>query len=245
MRRPLCGTLAEKKALEVHKGLRALLPIALCFIALLPNAAYASSVFIAEVTADSLNVRDQPGANGKIISSLKKGEKIVASPVYRGWVMVLVNGKTPGYVSSKYINIIKLVSSGDSASFYGDEEEMKCNAYSASLNLSITDVKFKCKEDLFGEGYKSCSAWFDVSINSDCDESMTANVDCEAEFKYETKDGFMPSRASESNSDSIYLSYGHGSGQIEVYWRPRVILDNVIKVKLNDSSCSISSVYDY
>lgn len=219
--------------------------IAFALIMVFAESAYANSIFLAEVTAESLNVRDQPSINGDVISSLKKKETIAASQANNGWVMILVNGKIPGYVSSKYIKIIKVLSSSSESSFYGDEEEIQCNADSARLNLDITSVDFKCKEGLFGGGYESCSAWFDVSINSDCNEGMTADVDCEAEFKYETKDGFMPFRASETGSESIYISYGRGDGQIEVYWSPRVLLDDVVRVKLNDGSCSISSVYDY
>lgn len=208
------------------------------------SVAFGNSTFIVEITAESLNVRDQPTTKGEIISSFKKGEKIVASTSYPGWVMVLINGNTFGYISSKYIKILKVVSTEKDSSFYEDGEEIRCNADSANLNLNISNVEMKCKEDLFGEGYESCNVWFDITIDSDCDESMTAYVDCEVEIKYETKDGFLPSRASEYSSETIYLNYGHGSGQVEVSLRPRVIMDDVVRVKLNDASCSISSVYD-
>ena len=214
-------------------------------ISVFGNAVYATTEFVVEITANSLNVRDRPSTEGNVIGKLKKGEQVIASPTYSGWAMTLIHGKNPGYFSTKYMKIIKIISSKDSSTLYGGEEEIKCNAISAKLSLSINNVDFKCKENLFGEGYESCSAWFDVAISSDCTKSMRANVACNAEFKYETKYDFMPYRtASETVSDTIYLRFGRGNGRIEVNWQPMAYFENVIMVKLNDGSCSITSIYD-
>ncbi len=229
----------------VPKGLRNLLFAVVYCISVFGNVVYASTEFVVEITVNSLNVRDQPSTKGNVIGKLKKGEQVIASPTYSGWAMTLIHGKKPGYFSTKYIKIVKIISSKDSSTLYGDEEEIKCNADSANLSLSITNVDFKCEKNLFGKGYQSCSAWFDVAIISNCKESMSANVVCDAEFKYETKDGFMPLRASKTGSDTIFLIAGLGNGKIKVNWQPMMIIDHVIRVKLNDGSCSITSTYDY
>ncbi len=227
------------------KGLRNLLFAVVFCISAFGNAVYATTEIVVEITANSLNVRDRPSTKGNVIGTLKKGEQVIASPTYSGWAMTIIHGKNPGYFSTKYIKIIKFISSNDSSTLYGGEEEIKCNADSANLSLSISNVDFECEKNLFSEELKSCSAWFDITIRADCSESMRAKVDCDAEFKYEIKDDFMPYRtASETSSDTIYLRLGRGNGRIEVYWRPMAFAQ-VIKVKLNDGSCSITSTYDF
>lgn len=85
------------------------------------SIAYGATIIIAEITATSLNIRDQPSTNGKIIGSFKKGEKVTAFLEHPGWVTVSVNGNTPGYISSEYIKVLKVVFSEIDSSFYGDE----------------------------------------------------------------------------------------------------------------------------
>ena len=230
--------------MKMIECLKVFSPIAVLFLALLPNSSYASIILLLEVTADNLNVRDKPSIDSYTISTLQKGERIVAVPTYRGWFMVLFAGEPFGYVSSDHITIVKVFSSDDEVLYYRDEDRMKCDADSASLNLNITNVEFHCKKDLFRESYESCRTLFDVSISSDCDESMTAYVDCETEFSYETKEGLLPVSSSASSTDSIHIINGRGSAQTIVSWQMRVMLDKVVRVKLKDSSCFISSVYD-
>lgn len=54
------------------------------------------------VTASSLNVRSAPGTDYDIIAKLERGEE-VASPVSEGWVPVLFEDDTTGWVSGKYL----------------------------------------------------------------------------------------------------------------------------------------------
>ena len=44
------------------------------------NVVYANTLFIAEITVDALNVRDQPSTEGNVIGKLNKGEQVTASP---------------------------------------------------------------------------------------------------------------------------------------------------------------------
>lgn len=229
----------------MSKGLRNLLFSVIYCILAFGNVVYANTSFIAEITVDSLNVRDQPSTKGNVIGKLMKGDQVKASHSQSGWAITLFDGEIPGYFSTEYMKIVKIISSEGSSNLYGDEEKIKCNADSANLDLSISTVDFKCKENLFDEGYKSCRAWIDVAISSDCNERISVNVNCDAEFTYETSDGITPYRMSETGLDTIYLRYGRGKGQIEVNWPSRMIPDHVTKVQLNDGSCSIISSYDY
>jgi hypothetical protein len=84
-----------------------------------------------------------------------------------------------------------------------------------------------------------------VSLTTICSEGFEAYVDCNAEFTYETKDGFLPKIASSRGSESAFINHGYGSTQIQAYWKPNLIFDELMKVKLTDGSCSISSIYEY
>ena len=204
----------------------------------------ASTMLLVEIEANSLNVEDIPSEKGNIISSLTKGDQVVATTTgIKGWLMILVKDK-PGYISAKYTKVLKVISSEGTSNTYDDEEEIKCNANTAKVNLDIVNVDFKCKKDLLKESFESCAAWFNVGINSDCKESLKVFVECQTEFKYETQDGLLSSRATESNLESVYLTHGYGNTDIEVRWRTRLILDRVISVKLDNSSCFIYRVYD-
>ena len=206
-----------------------------------------------EVTAESLNIRQLPTTNSKIIGSLAKGERSIA--LYGGipgWVSVITNAAEIGYVSSKYVQIIRIISadtdessvSGGSRYSYEDEEEA-CNADNASLNLDVRVDDFDCDENFMSEGFRSCDARISVSITSDCDENMTASVSCDAEFSYRTKDGLFERSDTESGSDSVYVRYGSGSGSIDIDWTPYTILDPVMKARLSDASCRIDYVSDW
>ena len=206
------------------------------------NIVYAK--FIAEITVDALNVTDQPSTEGNVIGKLNKGEQVTASPAQSGWAITLFHGETPGYFSTDYMKVIRVVYSEGLYTLGGQEEEIKCNAESAKLDLGISNIDFKCKENLINERYKSCSAWFNVAVSSDCNERMSAIVDCEAEFKLETEDGVEPYQVSESGLGTIYLNYGRGNGKIKVNWQSGVILAPEINVQVNNGSCSIISGYD-
>ncbi len=206
------------------------------------NIVYAK--FIAEITGDSLNVRDQPNTKANVIGKLNKGEQVTASPAQSGWAITLFHGETPGYFSTDYMKVIRVVYSEGLYTLGGQEEEIKCNAESAKLDLGISNIDFKCKKNLINERYKSCSAWFNIAVSSDCNERMSAIVDCEAEFKLETEDGLEPHQVSESGLGTIYLNYGRGNGKIKVNWQSGVILDPEINVQVNNGSCSIIAGYD-
>lgn len=207
---------------------------------MLVTPAHTSELYLVEIKANSLNVRETPSVKGTIVDSLVKGQIVYASPVGNDWAMVFVDGKMKGYGAFKYMTIKSKVSSSEKSA-----EEGSCKAESAQLQLEITSVDFRCKEDLFGNEFESCSAWFDVSLSTSCSEDFEAYVDCNAEFTYETKDGFLPKRTASRGLESVFINYGHGSARIQAYWKPNLIFDELMKVKLSDASCSISSVYEY
>nr|WP_241486384.1 SH3 domain-containing protein [Pseudomonas helleri] len=51
------------------------------------------------VSADSLNVRDQPG--GKVISKLKRGEKVQVFETRSEWARISIDGQPGKWLSSK------------------------------------------------------------------------------------------------------------------------------------------------
>lgn len=126
---------------------RTLLIFILFLTASFSSLAYGATIIIAEITATSLNIRDQPSIEGKIIGSLKKGEKVIAILEHPGWVTVSVNGNIPGYISSEYIKVLKVVFSKNDSSFYGDEEAIKYRADTTELNLNITGTGSKIKRN--------------------------------------------------------------------------------------------------
>lgn len=123
------------------------------------SIAYGATIIIAEITATSLNIRDQPTIRGKIIGSLKQGEKVIGFLEHPGWVTVSVNGNTPGYISSEFIKVLKVIFSENDSSFNGDEEAIKCHADTSNSNLFITDTWLKCKNLVIYDGYESCAVY--------------------------------------------------------------------------------------
>ena len=59
-----------------------------------------------KVTASVLNVRQSAGTNGKIISTLKKGQSVtLLSNAVNGWYQVKLTNGAVGYVSAQYIKV--------------------------------------------------------------------------------------------------------------------------------------------
>lgn len=236
------GSRRGADAMVVDQRISAAIAMTSLLVCVLCSAPANATTYIAEVTASSLNVRAGPSAQSEIVGSLARGERVVAADFASGWALVAWRSGKIGYAASAYLKKISIVSSDGFNEEDVDEE--KCNADTAHVSLDIIDTDFECKKDFLGEGYRSCAVDFDLSVSSDCDAMLHAFIDCEAEFKYETKDGFYPSRGSETASGDVYVSYGYGTTMIQVDWRPRVFLDPVVSVRLNDARCSISAVYD-
>lgn len=51
------------------------------------------------VSADNLNVRNQP--SGKVVSKLKRGEKVQAFETRNDWARISIDGQSPKWLSSK------------------------------------------------------------------------------------------------------------------------------------------------
>lgn len=50
-----------------------------------------------------LNIREGAGKNYNIIGGIKKGEKVLIDSIVSGWGRIIVDGKTKGYASMKYL----------------------------------------------------------------------------------------------------------------------------------------------
>ncbi len=68
----------------------------------------ASAVPTYEVTAGSLNMRQEPSTSAAVIASLKQGSLVNAPrAVENGWLYVETDAGTSGYVSAKYVRAIE------------------------------------------------------------------------------------------------------------------------------------------
>ena len=68
-----------------------------------PLAAFTKTAETGYVTANRVNIRQQPSLSGKKMSSVNVGTKLRITGKADGWTQVEVNGKT-GYVFAKYIS---------------------------------------------------------------------------------------------------------------------------------------------
>ena len=68
----------------------------------------AAAVPIFEVTARSLNVRQEPTTSGAIVGSVKQGERLDApQPIEGGWLYVETASGVSGYVSAQYVRPVE------------------------------------------------------------------------------------------------------------------------------------------
>ncbi|MFA9558909.1 N-acetylmuramoyl-L-alanine amidase [Evansella sp. AB-rgal1] len=70
------------------------------------NIVSASSVDQGEITATSLNVRNQPNTNGRIIASLTRGSKVDLYERSGSWYMIKVNNQW-GYIHGDFVKVVK------------------------------------------------------------------------------------------------------------------------------------------
>ncbi|MDF2660472.1 MAG: cell wall hydrolase [Paenibacillus sp.] len=74
----------------------------LCISLPVTEKAHAGDTYSARVTADHLNVRSEPAASSKIVSSLSNGAVITVSDEAYGWLKIKVGQKT-GWVAGQYV----------------------------------------------------------------------------------------------------------------------------------------------
>ena len=206
------------------------------------NLALAGTTVLAEVTAQSLKVRSAPTTTGDLLGGLKRGDKITATLLDSGWARFR-HGRATGYIASRYLKTLTVISSPDDRSPAVDAEQ-KCRAATAKVSLKINTVDLTCSENDLGSGYDGCGALFDLVLTANCTENLRAFISCEAEILYQKSDDFLQLRATELVSEIVPISYGHASLQTEVFWRPNLIHGSVVNAQLNNASCAVYSVYD-
>jgi len=75
----------------------------LIFLFVLMQAVVMSATDYYSVTADVLNVRNQPSKNGDVVGVVRRGDVVAAySNEYEGWIKISTS-EVAGYVSSKYL----------------------------------------------------------------------------------------------------------------------------------------------
>ena len=199
----------------------------------------ADMMYTAEVTASSLNIRSIPSNEGRIIGSLYRGQKILVTPMSTEWVKTIIEGNETGYVSSIYLKMVNSDSIKELSSI--DDGEKKCNLKLDNVDLSIIDVNMQCKDSIIINGYESCSAKFDVVVDSHCEEIVDVDINCSAEFKYSTNDDFTPYMTTENNVGTVYTNSGKGKAVIEVKLIPLPASEPVVKVELVNGMCSVTA----
>ena len=221
--------------------------IFILFLALIVFAkVMASKILLVEIQPKTLVVREHPTIESKSISIFTKGEKVIASKSnVNGWLMVLVDNK-PGYIQAKYTKKVEDSSVKEPIkSHENNKKHSECNRGDVNVSLNIKNIEFNCKEDLFGNGYKSGTAIVDVKLTSDCYESLNVRIKCEAEINYKEKDGFLTKKDTISSSKSVFMMGGTDNTKIELYWEPGFSINPVTYVKLIDCSCSVKDVWSY
>ena len=199
----------------------------------------ADMMYTAEVTASSLNIRSIPSNEGRIIGSLYRGQKILVTPMSTEWVKTIIEGNETGYISSIYLKMVNSESIKELSSI--DDGKKKCNLKLDNVDLSIIDVNMQCKDSIIMDGYESCSAKFDVVVDSHCDEIVDVDINCSAEFKYSTNDDFTPYTTTENNVGTVYINSGKGNTIIEVKLIPLAASEPVVKVELVNGMCSVTA----
>jgi len=213
-----------------------ILKIFLLFIYLPVNA---EMMYTAEVIANSLNIRSIPSNEGRIIGSLFRGQQILVTPTSSEWVKTELDGNEVGYISSIHLKMIDTSTNNNFFPIKKDINKDKCNPELENVNLNIIDVNMECKDSIIANGYESCNAKFDVAIESHCDEIIDVEINCAAEFKYNTDEGFSPYSVTENNSGTVYTKNGRGSTIIEIKLDLLASSEPVVKVELTDGMCSV------
>ena len=209
----------------------------LLFFVYLPVSA--EVMYTAEVIASSLNIRSIPSNEGRIIGSLFRGQQILVTSTSGEWAKTTLEGDEIGYVSSIHL---KMVDSNSNNKFPPiKSEKNKCNLELENVDLNIIDVNMECKDSITISGYESCSAKFDVVVDSHCDEIVDVDINCSAEFKYSTNDDFTPYMTTENNVGTVYTNSGKGKAVIEVKLIPLPASEPVVKVELVNGMCSVTA----
>ena len=213
-----------------------ILKVFLLFIYLPANA---EMMYTAEVIADSLNIRSIPNNEGRIIGSLYRGQQILVTSTSSEWVKTQLDKGGIGYVSSIHLKMIDTNTNNNFFPIKKDINKDRCDPELDNINLNILDVNMECKDSIITNGYESCNAKFDVAIESHCDDIIDVEINCTAEFKYNTDEGFSPYNVTENNMSTIYTSNGQGSTSIEVKLNLLTSSEPVVKVELTDGMCSV------
>ena len=199
----------------------------------------AEMMYSAEVVADSLNIRSIPSNEGRIIGSLFRGQKILVSPTSNEWVKTRLNENQIGYISSIYLKMVDISTNNNFFPITKDIKKNKCGPELENINLNIFDVNMECKDNIIANGYESCNAKFEIAIESHCDDILDVEINCMADFKYNTDEGFSPYNVTENNLGTIYINNRQGSTTIEVKLNLLASSEPVIKVELTDGMCSV------
>ena len=202
-----------------------------------PNQAQAQSTSVALVTANELNVREQPNVSAATIGKLNRNTFVVITHSQGDWVRIwwLPRKGAPsksGWVMSKYLRVVRRSLSGGSE---------YTTPYGARFTLSIDDSDLRCSEGFDG-GFRSCelTVQFSYDSNYNGNNEPSVEVECKASLRTIDSKGW-PSSIDESGTDS---QIGRtGSGTIDIDFSSLSLLEPIVRAKVSDLECEITDVY--
>ncbi|MBU9721744.1 MULTISPECIES: N-acetylmuramoyl-L-alanine amidase [Bacillaceae] len=124
---------------------------------------FASSNAVGEITASSLNVREQPNTSSRVISSFSRGTIVELHEKTGQWYKIRVNNRW-GYIHGSYVRIVQQASSGSSIIGSGEVTATRLNVRSrASTSGSVIgSLERGRKVDL----YEQSGKWYKIRINN-------------------------------------------------------------------------------
>jgi len=205
---------------------------------------FAQNIYM--VSGSKVNIRGGAGTSHHVIHTVRKGEFVMVTDFKNEWAKVYYlkdsNKGGYGWIHIKYL--VKAPSDDYDDSEYDNDHdfftEERMDPSEADISLSITNADFKCKENLYGVGFRECILEIDYSLSSDYQDDLDVSVECEADFQLEYKDNYIIKRKSESERESEYINSGYGSGSMEITVKP-LVYETLIRAKVKDLSCKASN----
>ena len=217
------------------------LAVALCCVCV-----QAQRTVFALVTANELNVREQPNASAAMIGKVDRNTVVEITQAQGSWARIRWwtpedassalepargFGFKSGWVVSKYLRVVRESLSGGSE---------YTTSYGARFTLSIDDKDLHCSEDFDG-GLRSCELTVRYSYDSNYNGNNEPSVDvaCEADLRTTNSEGW-PESKSERGTDSVFGRTGYGTIDLDFLFFSS--FDPVVRARVSNLECEITSV---
>lgn len=203
----------------------------------IPITSQGSSMVPATVQGKSVNVRQGPSTNTKVLDTLKRYTAVVVTDIKGNWAKVSYLRKGEKDIRSGWValSLLRLRSKPG----YGGSAATYTTSNGARFDLTVDSTDLDCREGY--DGYDSCDVDVSISVTSNYNgnDTPTVTVTCEADLTAYDRSGWG-SNKNDSESTSIYGRSGYETLTIDVRLYS---YDPVVRVKLKDVTCTIDSVY--